>query len=160
MVSRTPFSKSYSGTYPSSSITGVISHCQLRCFIILYLSEFRVLLLPERVAMNSANKDITFSTINGHFRWRTGWQWNKTAPWCWICGTSERERQAESCSYNNEIRITDCSTVHAVSIRRGLFCWGFCHRGTPQVWYQAKQNTACRYDRKLWPQRQKSYTDI
>ena len=53
MVSRTPFSKSYSGTYPSSSITGVISHCQLRCFIILYLSEFRVLLLPERVAMNS-----------------------------------------------------------------------------------------------------------
>ena len=30
-----------------------MSHCQLRCFIILYLSEFRVLLLPERVAMNS-----------------------------------------------------------------------------------------------------------
>ncbi len=45
-----------------------MSHCQLRCFIILYLSELSVLVLLGRFAQNSASKDTTFNTINGHLR--------------------------------------------------------------------------------------------
>ena len=66
MVSFTPRSRSYSGLKPSSSTAGVMSHCQLRCFIILYLSELSVLVLFCRFAQNSASKDTTFNTINGH----------------------------------------------------------------------------------------------
>lgn len=68
MVSFTPRSRSYSGLKPSSSTAGVMSHCQLRCFIILYLSELSVLVLFCRFAQNSASKDTTFNTINGHLK--------------------------------------------------------------------------------------------
>lgn len=68
MVSFTPRSRSYSGLKPSSSTAGVMSHCQLRCFIILYLSELSVLVVFRRFAQYSASKDTTFNIINGHLR--------------------------------------------------------------------------------------------
>lgn len=60
MVSFTPRSRSYSGLKPSSSTAGVMSHCQLRCFIILYLSELSVLVLFCRFAQKFSEQRYDF----------------------------------------------------------------------------------------------------
>ena len=48
------------------------------------------------------------------------------------------KEKGKSCSYNNEIRITDCSAVHTVSIRCGLFCWRFRHRRASEIRHQTE----------------------